>query len=582
MSGGDVVGSVLARRGVRFLFTLCGGHISPLLVGAKRHGVRVVDVRDEATAVFAADAVARLTGIPGVAAVTAGPGVTNAVTAVKNAQLAQSPVVLLGGAAATALQGRGALQDIDQLALMTPHVKWAVSVRRMRALAPTLEGAFRRAKDGVPGPVFVELPVDLLYDESVVRQWYAARRESAGAATGADTAGLASLARRWYLAHHLDRLFAPGGARAAPPELRVPRAPSRAVARSARELAAAARPVLLIGSQALLEPDAVPPLIDGVERLGLPTYLSGMARGLLPPGHPLHLRHARRQALHEADLVILAGVPLDFRLDYGAPIGPAATTIAVNRNRTDLYRNRRPTIAAVGDAADFLIRMARASRAGDEPWAAWRERLRARETARATEIETLAAQPAEPINPLRLCRAVDRALDRDAVLVLDGGDFAATASYIVSPRRPLSFLDPGVFGTLGVGAGFALGAKLCRPDADVWILYGDGAAAYSLAELDTFARHGLGVIALVGNDGAWTQIARGQRELLGDDVATVLRRSDYHLVAVGYGARGFVARRDGDVDPVLAAARAAAREGRPALVNALIGTSVFRAGSMSM
>ncbi len=174
MNGGDRIARVLQAHGVEFLFTLCGGHISPVLKGAKDLGIRVVDVRHEATAVFAADAVARITGIPGVAAVTAGPGVTNTITAVKNAQLAQSPVVLLGGAAATMLQDRGALQDIDQMALLKPHVKWARAVKRIRDLAPAVQEAFRQAQLGVPGPVFVECPVDLLYEESVIREWYAA------------------------------------------------------------------------------------------------------------------------------------------------------------------------------------------------------------------------------------------------------------------------------------------------------------------------------------------------------------------------------------------------------------------------
>src|SRR6187399_2729465 len=175
MHGGDRIAEVLEARGVRFLFTLCGGHISPILVGCKQRGIRVVDTRHEATAVFAADAVARLTGIPGVAAVTAGPGVTNAVTALQNARMAQSPLVLLGGATATVLRGRGALQDIDQLALLSPHVKWAVSVSTVRDLVPTLEKAFRVAQEGVPGPVFVEVPVDLLYDEPIVRDMYGAK-----------------------------------------------------------------------------------------------------------------------------------------------------------------------------------------------------------------------------------------------------------------------------------------------------------------------------------------------------------------------------------------------------------------------
>jgi thiamine pyrophosphate-dependent acetolactate synthase large subunit-like protein len=199
MNGGQSIASVLRYHGVKFLFTLCGGHISPILKGAKDVGIRVIDVRHEATAVFAADAVARLSGIPGVAAVTAGPGATNTITAVKNAQLAQSPVVLLGGAAATTLKGRGALQDIDQMALFKPHVKWAQAVTRVRDLAPTLQRAFQIARSGVPGPVFVECPVDLLYDESVIREWYAASSPKG--------TGLADRVVGAYLQHRVRRLF---------------------------------------------------------------------------------------------------------------------------------------------------------------------------------------------------------------------------------------------------------------------------------------------------------------------------------------------------------------------------------------
>src|SRR4051794_37366335 len=199
MHGGDLIASVLHAQGTRFLFTLCGGHISPILVGCQQRGIRVIDTRHEATAVFAADAVARLTGRPGVAAVTAGPGLTNTIAAVKNAQIAQSPVVLLGGAAATALKGRGALQDIDQLALITPHVKWARAARRVAELVPLLEQAFRVAQSGVPGPVFVECPIDLLYDEPLVRQWYGA------AGTPADGRGLVDRATKLYLRRHVRR-----------------------------------------------------------------------------------------------------------------------------------------------------------------------------------------------------------------------------------------------------------------------------------------------------------------------------------------------------------------------------------------
>lgn len=574
MHGGDLIARVLAAQGTQHLFTLVGGHISPILVGAKRRGIRVVDTRHEATAVFAADAVARLTGRPGVAAVTAGPGLTNTITAVKNAQTAQSPVVLLGGAAATLLKGRGSLQDIDQMALLRPHVKWAAAARRVAELVPLLERAFREAQSGVPGPVFLECPIDLLYDEATVRQLYL------GAAKGG---GLAARATRLYLRAHAARIFAGAGrARPGPPVApEPPAAPPRDLARAAAALARARRPLLVIGAQAVLEAPAADELALAVERIGAPVYLSGGARGLLGRTHPLLLRHQRRQALREADLVLLAGVPCDFRLDYGRHIGRGATYVAVNRSRADLLLNRRPTIPILGDPGRALRSLA-AGLGARGPWGEWVAALRARDEAREAEIAGAAEERVAHLNPVALCRAIEAALPDDALIVGDGGDFVATVAYTVSPRGPLRWLDPGPFGTLGVGAGFALGAKLVRPEAEVWALFGDGALGYSLAELDTLARHGVAVIAVVGNDASWAQIARDQVEILGDDVATVLAPTEYHRAAEGLGAVGLLLDDPELLDETLARARAIARAGRPVLVNARIGRSDFRKGSISM
>jgi acetolactate synthase-like protein len=454
MTGGDLVADVLVRQGVRFLFTLCGGHISPILVSAKARGIRVVDTRHEATAVFAADAVARLTGVPGVAAVTAGPGVTNTITALKNAQMAQSPLVLLGGATATLLRGRGALQDIDQMALVGPHVKRASRVTRVRDLAPALDEAFRLARHGVPGPVFLECPVDLLYPEALVREWYGAR-------AGKQARSLGDRARQWYVGRHLRHLF--DGVGSAPPEkppaVPAPEPDESRVRRAAALLSRAERPVLLVGSQALLSATEADALADAVRALRVPVYLSGMARGLLGAGDPLQARHKRKDALREADLVILAGVPCDFRLDYGRHIGRAATLVSANRSRAEIAKNRRPALAVPGAPELFLRGLARVASSPRPAWAPWHDALRGRDAARDAEIAVQAeAEVPGVLNPLRLCRALEAALSEDSVIVADGGDFVSTASYVLRPRRPLSWLDPGAFGTLGVGAGFALGA----------------------------------------------------------------------------------------------------------------------------
>lgn len=577
MSGGEQVARVLDRQGVRFLYTLCGGHISPILVAAERLGIRVVDVRHEANAVFAADATARLTGVPGVAAVTAGPGVTNTLTALKNAQLAQSPLVLLGGATATVLKGRGALQDIDQRELILPHVKRAWFVERVRDLPAALTAAFEVAASGVPGPVFVECPVDLLYPEALVRSWYAAK-------TDREPRSLREHAERFYLRRHLDRLFA-GAAEAevpAPAPIAVPAPAEAAVTRAAELLARAERPVLVVGSQALATSTQAEALAEAISRLGLPTYLGGMARGLLGPGSAIQLRHERRAALREADLVLLAGFPCDFRLDYGAQIRGGTALIAINRDRHEARLNRKPNLTVVADAAAFLIELSLRLHTPPPGRDAWLEGLRARDAARDEKIAAEAAVASERVNPLALFAGLEAELPTPSVLVADGGDFVATASYILRPRGPLSWLDPGAFGTLGVGPGFALAAKLCRPEAEVYLIWGDGAAGLSLAELDTFARHRLPVIALLGNDASWAQIARDQVEILGSAVGTVLARCDYHVAADGLGAHGLLLRTNDEIAPVLARAREVAAASHPVLINALLARTDFRKGSMSM
>ncbi len=578
--GGDRVAEALVAHGVPIIFTLCGGHISPILVAAKARGIRIVDTRDEVTAVFAADASARLTGIPGVAAVTAGPGLTNTITALKNAQLAQSPILLIGGAAPTALQGRGALQDIDQRPLISPHVKLVKQIRRVADLGPAVSEALAVAREGIPGPVFIECPVDLLYEEATIRQWYV---DASGKGTS-----IPDRALRWYLNRHASRLFA-GSSEVGAPRVQNVIAPAPgegAVARSVAALQKAERPLMVIGSQSLAQATNAVRLATAVTRLGVPVYLSGMARGLLGRDHPLQMRHERRKALREADCVVLAGVPCDFRLDYGKHVKRNATLIAANRSRKETRLNRRPTIAAIGDASLFIEQLAEhsgADKGSRNEWiAALRERDQVRETGIDAQARGSADTASEHVNPVAFFRALDRAAGDAALFVADGGDFVATASYILRPRGPLTWLDPGVFGTLGVGAGFALGASLARPGAEVWLLWGDGASGYGLAEFDTFVRHGIPVIAVVGNDAGWTQIAREQVKMLKDDVGTVLARTAYHEVARAFGAEGIEVRRADEVADALARARAFAAAGRPVLINVWLDKTDFREGSISM
>jgi acetolactate synthase-1/2/3 large subunit len=294
------------------------------------------------------------------------------------------------------------------------------------------------------------------------------------------------------------------------------------------------------------------------------------------------MRHQRRQALRESDCVVLAGVPCDFRLDYGRHVRRSATLIAANRSAKEARMNRRPDIAAIGDAGLFLQRLTAPLAESVRRWSSWIEDLRTRDFKREAEIEEQARPEGTCVNPIAFFRALDRAAGENAVMVADGGDFVATASYILRPRSPLAWLDPGVFGTLGVGAGFALGAALARPKSEIWIIYGDGACGYSLIEFDTFVRHGIPVIAVVGNDAGWTQIAREQVKMLHDDVGTVLARTAYHEVAAGFGAEGILVKTNAEVPAALARARALAQGGKPVLINVWLDKTDFRDGSISM
>ncbi|XP_051827974.1 2-hydroxyacyl-CoA lyase 2 [Antechinus flavipes] len=579
--GGESVAAVLRAHGVRFIFTLVGGHISPLLVAAEKLGIRVVDTRQEATAVFAADAVARLSGTVGVAAVTAGPGLTNAVTAVKNAQMAQSPVLLLGGAASSLLKGRGPLQGIDQMSLFRPLCKFCASVRRVRDIIPTLRAALAAAQSGTPGPVFVELPIDVLYPYFLVQ-----REVMPSKAPQSLMGKLVS----WYLQNHLANLFA--GAWEPQPEgplpLNIPQASSQQVQRCVELISRAKKPLLLLGSQALLPPTPAESLRAAVESLGIPCFLGGMARGLLGQDSPLHIRQNRRDALKEADVVILAGAVCDFRLSYGRVLNRSSKIIAINRDREQLLLNSdlfwKPQEAVQGDVGSFLLRLVEGLQG--QTWNQdWIEQLQEADRKKEQANREKASMPTtHHLNPLWVLELVEKTLPDNSVLVADGGDFVGSAAYLVRPRGPLCWLDPGAFGTLGVGGGFALGAKLCRPDAEVWVLFGDGAVGYSIIEFDTFVRHKIPVIAVVGNDACWTQISREQVPIFGSNVACGLTYTDYHVVAKGLGSQGFLLSRENEENAaeVLHTAQQCCRKGQPVLINVLIGKSDFRDGSISM
>uniref|UniRef100_A0A8C4JBV1 Acetolactate synthase-like protein n=1 Tax=Dromaius novaehollandiae TaxID=8790 RepID=A0A8C4JBV1_DRONO len=545
--GGELVAEVLRAHGVRYLFALAGGHVSPVLVACEKLGLRVVDTRHEATAVFAADAVARLSGRIGVAVVTAGPGVTNTVTAVKNAQMAESPVLLLGGAAATLQRGRGALQEIDQLSLFKTLCKRRTSVRTVRDIVPALRQAIVTAQSGTPGPVFVELPLDVLYPFHVVEK-------ELGQATG--PGGLRRSLVNWYLRNYVHDLFAGAWEPCdmTPLPVQVPLATAEQVQQVAELVSRAAKPLVLLGSQVTLPPTPVEELRAALEALGLPCYLGGMARGLLGKDSTLHVRQNRRDALRQADLVILAGTVCDFRLAYGRVLSRRSAVVAVNRDRAQLLRN-----------SDVF----------------WKARL---------AIQGEGARNARDAGPRATCH-VPRAT-------------RMTPSHQLPQRR--------------AKPGWRLPKN--RPPVRMWVAvagsvpgFGPRAASVGRPVAQRLAPQ-TPVIALVGNDACWSQISREQVALLGSNVACGLEYTgeprvvarchlpwawtppkrgvglsravpaDYHAVAEGLGAKGFVVGGDGGegVDAVLRAAQATCRQGRPVLVNALIGKSDFRQGSISV
>ena len=571
MHAGFSVSSFFTNNNINTVFTLCGGHISPILVGCESEGIDIIEVRDEASTVFAADAVSRLTDSVGVAIVTAGPGVTNTITAIKNAQLAQSPLILIGGAAATLLRGRGSLQDIDQMALIKPHVKSAVRVSKTRDIVPSLTNALNTAMSGVPGPVFVELPIDLLYPEETIREQHANQLPSNG---------IVGKAMTWYVNRHLNNMFSDRKS-----SIKI-RKKTRLLGRqkdidnAALAIVNAKKPLILLGNQVTQNKEDLSQFIKSLNKLSIPTYTSGMSRGCFNEDDTFFMRHNRKHALKNADVVLTIGLPLDFRLGYGSSINKNAKIIAINKSKTDMKKNRKPFIGIHGDPTRAMCEIAKVI--NPPKCTEWLKELNVLEKNRDDEIIQQSEMTTDFVNPIKLCTTINNLLDDSSILIADGGDFVGTASYVVRPRGPLSWLDPGPFGTLGVGGGFALGAKSAYKNKEVWIIYGDGACAFSLAEFDTFVRHKLPVIAIVGNDASWQQIAREQVDMLGSPIGTNLANTAYHQVAIGYGGKGYAVEDPNELESVLLQAKEDARNGHPVLVNVRIGKTDFRKGSISV
>jgi acetolactate synthase-1/2/3 large subunit len=540
--GGRIVAQALKRHGTTHLFTLCGGHIQAIYDGCLDEGIRVIDVRHEQTAGHAADGMARMTGRPGVCAVTAGPGVTDVVTAVANAQRAAIPMVILGGAGPRMLCDMGSLQDMDSVSLMRPITKWSVQVPETRRIVEYVDAAFRVAQSNLPGPVFLEMPLDLLMNMHDDAELPATRPL---------------------------------------PEPPRPAADARAIERAVELLRGAQRPCFLVGSQIRWSPrrEALRAAIDAI---GAPTFLNGMARGGLPHQHRCLFSRSRRFALGQADVVFVFGTPFDFRVDYGRSPTWAqdAKIVQIDLDGSELGRNRAVDVAIQGDSGLVLEQVAAALGKGPD-FSAWVDMVRADETKRQQKMAAEIESNASPPNPLRVCAELGKRLGPNDVVIGDGGDFVATAAYVLKLEWPQLWMDPGPLGTLGVGPGYAMAAKLARPDANVVLVYGDGSFGLHAMEFEAMARQDIPVVAIIGNDAGWTQIRRGQVELYGEQraVATGLDYTRYDKVVEACGGLGFWVEKIEQLGAALDAAFAAKK---PSCVNVKIAKSDFRKGAISV
>jgi acetolactate synthase-1/2/3 large subunit len=516
LTGGQLVARVLRQAGVGHVFTLCGGHILPIYDGCLDEGIAVIDTRHEQAAAHCADAYARLTRNVGVAMVAPGPGVTDAVTGVANAYAARSPMLLIGGAAPLGLRGLGALQEMEQVALLRPITKGSFTVAETRQIPEVLTTAIRTALSGRPGPVFVEIPVDLLMSTVEDR--------------------LAPIPTAY--------VHRPRGA-----------AEPAALQTLARLLAEAERPVVVAGGGVWWD-DAAAALRAFAERAGVPVFMNGAGRGALPAGHPNAFAQARGMALGAADLVLVLGTPLDFRLGYGRPpvFAEHAKVVMVDVDGTELGRNRPLALGVVGDL-DVVLRQAfdavpAGMAARGAPWLA---AVRAKETESRRRLDAFCAADDVPITHYRLAAEIARVVGPDTIVVGDGGDVVGCASRIVALSRPGQWLDPGPLGCLGVGPSFALTAKLLHRERPVILIAGDGALGLNGMELETAVRFGLPLVCVVGNDGGWGQIRNPQLSFYGAAraVATSLPTTRFDLLAEALGGRGILVSEPRDLAPSL-------------------------------
>ena len=537
--GGSHATAVAAAHGVRTMFTLSGAHVFPMYDAAEKegHGVALLDVRHEQTAAFAAEATGKLTRSPGLAVLTAGPGVTNGVSALAQATFSGAPMVVLGGRAPAARWGTGSLQEFDHVPVVESVTVSAETARDTADIAAATHRAFTAAGSAHRGPAFLDVHMDHFFDQC----------ESVRPGPGRTD----------------------DGSPAAPPD----RSPDTdAVDRIADLLAGAERPVLVLGSDVWAD-GAEHAALRCAQTLGLPVIPNGMGRGIVPAGHRLLVSKARGMAFGAADLVVVVGTPLDFRLGYGVfggKDGPApATVVHIADSPGQLSRHAHPAVATAGDLGAVLDAVVEAvqKRPTRPDWSGWSRSLREKaDAAHAADLELFRAS-ADPIHPARIYGELLPRLAEDAVVIGDGGDFVSYAGKFIEPAQPGNWLDPGPFGCLGAGLGAAIAARIARPSSQVVLLLGDGAAGFSLIDVDTLVRHRLPVVMVMGNNGAWGLEKGPMQMLYGYDViADLAPRTRYDEVVRALGGAGEMVTDPAQIGPALDRAFAS---GVPYLVNVI-------------
>ncbi|MCZ6559084.1 MAG: thiamine pyrophosphate-binding protein [SAR324 cluster bacterium] len=545
ISGGRLVAKALKNEGVDIIFTLCGGHIIDIYDGCLDEGIKIVDVRHEQVAAHAADGYARVTGKPGVAVVTAGPGTTDAVTGVANAFRAESPMLLIGGQGALSQHQMGSLQDLPHVDIMKSITKFSSTVSSTERVADMVSMAFRECFNGAPGPSFLEIPRDILdakIDEEAARVPQAGAYRNRGKSIG----------------------------------------DPRQIEKLAEILSKSERPVVLLGTQVWTCRGAEQ-AIRFAKSLDIPAFMNGAARGTLPPGDPHGFSLTRRYAFNKADTIIIVGTPFDFRMGYGSRLRKEATVVQIDMDYRTVGKNRDISLGLVGDVGAILGAVADA--AGDNNGAAsrkeWIQELRAEEGRLYEESLPRLRSDARPIHPLRLCYEINEFLTENSVYIGDGGDIVTFSGSVVKPRQPGHWMDPGPLGTLGVGTSFAMASKLCQPDKEVVVLFGDGAFSLTGWDFETMVRFKLPFVGVVGNNSAWNQIRFGQISKYGadrGDVANVLGDVRFDQFATMLGGYGEHVEDPEDIAPALQRAR---ESGLPSLINVRIDPDAYSSGTQN-